>query len=98
MPGETILPVGCAAEADTCGSCKFFRRIKDNGDWYFMHGHCRIKLPGRYVEQWQVRKPDPKTGEYEKEDPDRIKDTDTCDLYRNDGKIYIVQRLIKPKE
>jgi len=97
MANEIILPVGSSAEPDTCGSCKFFRRMTDNGDWYFMNGLCGIKLPKRFVEQWQVRKPDPKTGEYSDENPDRIKDTDRCDLYRFNGQVYIVQRRIPPE-
>jgi len=60
-----------------------------------MYGECRIKLPARFVEQYQVRRLDPKLRDQEYTgNEDRIIDTDRCDLYRSDGFQYIVQRRV----
>jgi hypothetical protein len=96
MSNEITLPVGSSAEPDTCGSCKFFRRMTNNGDWYYMNGWCTFKFPGRVVEQWQMRGLD--KNREGGDDPDRIKDTDRCDLYKFSGKVYIVQRRIPPEK
>lgn len=94
MTATITLAVGATAEPDTCGSCKFFQR-KD--DWRAGFGDCRIKLPRKFAEQWQIRKLTPKPKDYEYEytgNEDQIKDTDRCDLHRPDGNVYIVQRLV----
>ena len=86
------LAIGANAEPDTCGSCKFFERRRN--DFYDgMYGECRIKLPAHFVEQRQLRGIDPKQRDQEYTgNEDRIKDTDRCDLYRSDGNQYIIQR------
>lgn len=96
MADEITLPVGCSAEPDTCGSCKFFERKGDN-EYYRMSGFCRIKLPAKIPEQWAIRDIDPKQKDREYTgNEDQIKDTDRCDLQRPDGKTYIVQRRVTP--
>jgi hypothetical protein len=92
------LPPGCSAEHDTCGSCKYFKRTPDFGDYYKMNGKCRFVMPKKIVVAWQLRAVDPKhqDDDYDGTE-DHITDTDCCDLYRNDGKVYIVQRRIEPK-
>ena len=98
MSGEVTLSVGCSAEVNTCGSCLFFERQGDN-EYYRMNGFCRIKLPAKIVEQFTVRNIDPKQRDREYTgNEDQIKDTDRCDLYRPDGKIYIVQRRVTPEK
>ena len=93
MP-EITLSVGCSAEPDTCGSCRFFAR---DGDYDRAQGKCNIKLPKKLADQWDIRRIDPaqKNREYTGTE-DQIKDTDRCDLQRPDGNVYIVQRRIGP--
>jgi hypothetical protein len=91
MANEITLPVGATAEADTCGSCKFFRRMLDNGPSYVMEGFCQIRLPPTQMSRLQIR--EYRDGD---ENRDRIKDTDRCDLHRFSGQVYIVQRRIPP--
>lgn len=91
---EITLAVGCTAEADTCGSCKFFERGRDYESAY---GQCRIKLPKKMADQWDVRRLTDLTSKTQREfigNEDQIKDTDRCDLQRPDGKTYIVQRRV----
>jgi hypothetical protein len=93
---EITLSPGASAEPDTCGSCKFFER-KNDGEFYRMHGFCRIKLPEKIPEQSAIRCIDPKQKDREYTgNEDQIKDTDRCDLQKPDGKVYIVQRRIGP--
>lgn len=93
MANEITLPVGASAEPDTCGSCKFFER-KDG--YSPMYGQCRITLPAKMADKWDIRRIDRKDREYTGNE-DQIKDTDRCDLYRFSGKVYIVQRRIPPE-
>lgn len=98
MSNEITLPVGCSAEPDTCGSCKFFER-KGESDYYRTHGFCKIKLPAKMADQWNIRRLDPKQKDQEYTgNEDQIKDTDRCDLYHFSGKVYIVQRRIPPEK
>jgi len=89
----TLAP-GCHAEHDTCGSCKFFDRDHFYGDDYRMYGKCTFVLPPLmklYVER--------ELTESEREwGPRKRRDDDRCDLYRCDGRTYIVQRKIVPPE
>lgn len=95
MANEITLAVGASAEPDTCGSCKFFRRMSDSGPAYAMDGFCKIKLPAKLAEQWAIRNIDPKMKDQEYTgNEDQIKDTDRCDLYRFSGQVYIVQRRV----
>lgn len=89
---EITLPVGASAEHNTCGSCKFFQRKQD---WTAVYGDCRIKLPPTVAKQSDVRAIDPKrrNDEYTGNE-DRIKDTERCDFYKHDQKVYIVQRKV----
>lgn len=91
MSNEITLPLGASAEPDTCGSCKFFQRMTDSGPSYAMEGRCRFKLPKAQMERFALR-------EYRDNDEvlGLMTDTDRCDLYRPDGKVYIVQRRIPP--
>jgi hypothetical protein len=92
MTNEITLTVGASAEPDTCGSCKFFER---KNDWRTIYGQCRIKLPSKLADQWDIRRIDPKQKDREYTGTeDQIKDTDRCDLQRPDGKVYIVQRKV----
>ena len=94
MSNEITLPVGASAEPDTCGSCKFFKR-KNDGEWFAMHGFCKIELPKKIATKWDIRGVDPKMVDAEYTgNEDQIKDTDRCDLYRFSGQVYIVQRRI----
>jgi len=89
------LPPGCTAEHDTCGSCKFFER--DGYDYSRIYGKCRIVLPSKVAMQYDVRAIDPKHKDDEYTgNEDQIQDTNRCDLWRSDGKTYIVQRKILP--
>ncbi len=93
MAHEITLSVGASAEPDTCGSCKFFERRRDDFDR--MYGECKLKFPTKVVEQRTIRTIDPKQRDLEYTgNEDRIKDTDRCDLQRPDGQVYIVQRRI----
>jgi hypothetical protein len=92
MPSEITLAVGCSAEPNTCGSCKFFVRDRDYDS---ANGKCEIKLPKKIAMQWDIRGVDPKQKDLEYTgNEDQIKDTDRCDLQRPDGKTYIVQRRV----
>ena len=87
---EITLPVGATAEPGTCGSCKYFRREGQLGDHYRHRGGCAFRMPAVVTDRYVLR---------EYEDGDEyirgfIEDTHGCDLYRNDGKVYIVQRRI----
>lgn len=91
-PKEIVLPVGCSAEYNTCGSCFFFKR-EDYGDYMRMQGQCGFKLPPtmeRYAPFVY-----PKDEEYTV-GPRPKNDTDRCDCYRSSGQVYIVQRKIVP--
>lgn len=86
MANEITLPVGAAAEPDTCGSCKFFSR-RDNGAYYASQGNCAIHLPPQIAQ---------KGWDGEGFGPSGKQDTDRCDLQRPDGKVYIMQRKVGP--
>ena len=94
MAGEITLPLDCSAEPDTCGSCKFFDRTMRDGPYEMSSGHCRFKLPP-FEEKYRVLTY-VETGESDRA-ANWIKDTHACDLYRPDGKVYIVQRRIPPE-
>lgn len=92
------LPVGASAEPDTCGSCKFFRRKRE--DYNQAQGFCEFVLPKRVAEQWSVRRLQDQVAKTDSDytgNEDQIKDTDRCDLYRFSGQVYIVQRRIPPE-
>jgi hypothetical protein len=92
-PKEITLMVGANAEPDTCGSCKFFDRRVDSGEWYSMDGYCRIAMPPlktRFAPFVYKDNDEDTWG------PTHVKDIDRCDLYRPDGKLYIVQRRVGP--
>lgn len=92
MANETTLAVGCTAEPDTCGSCRFFERRNEYDSAY---GRCRIKLPSKLAEQQDIRGIDPKQKDREYTGTeDQIRDTERCDLQQPDGKVYIVQRRV----
>ena len=96
--GLITLPVGCSAEKDTCGSCKFFERNGSYGDDYKMNGVCRFMLPAKIATQDNIRRIDPAMKNYEYQGTENwIKDSDRCDLYRPDGRVYIVQRRVGEK-
>jgi hypothetical protein len=87
---EITLPVGASAEPDTCGSCKFFRRYLESR-FDAMVGYCEIKMPPPKL--WFKMKTSEEIGEQDWR-PNRVKDTDACDFYRHDGRVYVVQRRI----
>ena len=90
----TTLALGANAEPNTCGSCKFFRRDRDYDS---ASGKCEIVLPKKLASQRDIRSIDPKQKDREYTgNEDQIKDTDRCDLYKSDGKQYIVQRIVGP--
>ena len=92
---EITLSVGCSAEPNTCGSCKFFERKGLDQPYNQTQGFCRIVLPKKIAEQIDIRMIDPKQRDAEYTgNEDQIKDTDRCDLYHFSGKVYIVQRRI----
>jgi len=74
------LEVGATAEPNTCGSCKFFERVKD-------HGHCNIRIP-----PWVAYKP----YNTNSLPPNFVYDADGCDLYRHSGETYIVSKVVQP--
>lgn len=91
MTIEITLPIGATAELNTCGSCKFFER----GNYDSVYGQCKIKLPKKIAEKWDIRSIDPKQKDREYTGTeDQIKDSDCCDFYHHDGKVYIVQRRV----
>lgn len=99
MPNEITLSLGATAEANTCGSCKFFKRKNDNGPYDSAYGKCEIVLPKKFVEQFQYRDLDDRFRKNDREytgNEDQIKDNDRCNLYQSDGKSYIVQRRVRP--
>ena len=62
-----------------------------------MNGLCRFVLPAKIVVQDQYRDLDDRVAKRNRDwqgTENWIKDTDRCDLYRPDGKTYIVQRRI----
>lgn len=85
------LPLGASAEPDTCGSCKFFDRMLDP----FPEGRtgvCKFKLPPQVATMRQIPSREVENSyEYE-----RTTDTSRCDLYKPDGKQYIIQRRVGP--
>lgn len=89
MATEIVLPVGASAEPNTCGSCKFFRRTMDAGDYAMRSGTCGFVLPPKLAQMFAARpsKDDDEWGW-------RLPDTQRCDLQRPDGKAYIVQRRV----
>ena len=90
---EIVLAVGCSAEFGTCGSCHFFRRSMDSGPYEMKTGDCTFRLPPlprRYKEMSYEE-----TGESGRS-PQWVQDTFGCDLYKPDGKVYIVQRRVPP--
>jgi len=90
----TTLAPGATAEPNTCGSCKFFGRDRDYDG---ATGKCQIVLPKKLACQWDIRGIDPKQKDREYTgNEDQIRDTDRCDLYKPDGKQYIVQRIVGP--
>jgi len=93
---ETTLMPGATAERETCGSCKFFER-RDYYEETSLYGFCRFLFPAKIALQSDVRNIDPKhkNDEYTGNE-NQIRDSDRCDLWRSDGKTYIVQRRIKP--
>lgn len=94
MTTDITLGVGATAEHNTCGSCRFFDRDSDTL-YDRAYGRCRFKFPEKMVEQSTIRTLDPKQRDREYTgNEDRIKDTDRCDLYQQDGKTYIVQRRV----
>jgi hypothetical protein len=97
VANEITLMPGASAEPDTCGSCKFFERRR-NDKYDGMYGNCRFKFPEKTVATgWDIRRLDPalKNAEYTGNE-ERIKDTDRCDLWKHSGNTYIVQRRIEP--
>ena len=84
----TLSP-GATSDPDTCGSCKFFRRLSYCGDVNASTGSCEFRLPQKLYILF-ASKP------YQEGDEDRTRVADTCrcDLYRPDGKRYIVQRIV----
>lgn len=84
--GKIMLSVGLTAEPGTCGSCHFFSRNLENG-YYKAVGFCAIKLPP--PKELFVIKP---YAEGDGFGPNRVKDTDGCDLHRHSGKVYTTQK------
>lgn len=81
---DIVLPVGRSAETNTCGSCVFFWRREEGG------GECNIKLPPHIAI-------DNKGNEKDYVRPcNTVRDDYGCSFWKSDGKIYIVQRRIKP--
>jgi hypothetical protein len=93
---EIILTPGATAEPNTCGSCRFFNRNPTgDGEQYRMNGICVFKFPPKMPTPWDIRRIDPKYKDDEYTGTEMwIKDTDSCDLYKPDGKYYIIQRRI----
>ncbi len=86
MNHDITLPIGSTAEPETCGSCKYFRRRSD-GDAY---GYCNIKMPPQkqYFADKVFKNDD------EIEAANFTRDSNSCDLWKWDGKQYIVQRRV----
>ncbi len=66
-------------------------------DYESAYGQCRIALPKKMADQWDVRRLNDLATKTQREfirNEDQIKDTDRCDLQRPDGKVYIVQRRV----
>jgi hypothetical protein len=80
------------AHLPTCGSCKYFDRYSMDERNYPDRGRCMIKLPPSVMSQYAMRqlRNDEESGMVQ------LKDTDSCDLHRPTGKVYIVQRRIRP--
>lgn len=86
------LPVGASAEPETCGSCKFFKRGPlTDGPYEGSSGDCGIRMPPQ--KEFYKKMTYEEVGESDRS-PNWIKDTFGCDLYRADGKTYIVQRKV----
>lgn len=91
MANEITLAVGASAEPNTCGSCIFFRRTMDMGEYNMSSGICGFRLPRQMHILFA-----PKIYKDGDEDRLRLGDTERCDLYQHDGRVYIVQRRIPP--
>jgi hypothetical protein len=95
LPGDVILGLGMTAEPNTCGSCVFFGR-RDFTEFYIKNesvvrdamrgGYCKIVLPPQVALRPQG----------EGAPTNNTNDTDRCDLWKSDGKTYIVSRRIRP--
>ena len=90
MSGEVTLAVGATAETNTCGSCKYFSRTMDMGEYNMSTGVCKFELPEKLRYLFA-----PKVYVEGDEDRVRLRDTSRCDLWKDDGKVYIVQRRTK---
>ncbi len=91
---DITLAPGATAEPNTCGSCKFFKRDMNNGPYEMARGNCEIRMPP--LKQYFRTMTYEETGERDRA-PNWVSDSAGCDLYRHDGKQYIVQRYIPSK-
>ncbi len=89
------LPWGQTAQPGKCGSCKHFGRraftetyIKDEGVVLeaMKGGYCKFKLPP-HVQQRQQEEGGPTNW---------CNDTDSCDLWKSSGKVYIEKHKVTP--
>jgi hypothetical protein len=88
---EVVLPIGATADQGSCGSCQFFDRYGEM-DYYQAIGYCKIRMPP-YKQRLMLK---PYTESDSDWGPNRVKDTDGCDLHRHSGKTYIVARRVEP--